>query len=248
MTACGRDLERTPRETLSLDLRHILPRCDGAVIRLERRGGHGARSRAALEHVDRVRQRGQRADVEAGDGGGLKGPARRREQLQIVAASQESDREHPRDRADRPVERQFAHEEKIIIVTVLQQAAGRQYSDGDREVERGASLRYAGRCQVDGDSVSRKREPRVLDRASNSVATLSHARVGETDHRERWKAEGYVDLYRDERGRYAEEGSRLQASEHVRYPANHGPVGRCVRLRDEAQKSDSVIAVSASRP
>ena len=106
-------------------------------------------------------------------------------------------------------------------------AAGRQDANGDRKVEPRASLPYAGWSQAHGDSVRRKREAAVLYRTPDPVPTFADARVWETNHRERRKTKRYIDLDRHERRRYTEEGSRPQASEHARYPANHGPVIQC---------------------
>jgi len=174
-----------------------------------------------------MRQGGQDADVEAGDGSGLKGSTRRGEQPEVVLAGQKGDREDSAGRVDSPIERQFTGKKQAGILAAPEQAAGRQDANGDRKVEPRASLPYAGWSQIDGDSVRRKGEAGVLYRTSDPVATFADARVWETDHRERRKAKRYIDLDRHERRRYTEEGSRPQASEHARYPANHRPVIQC---------------------
>ena len=79
VTTRGRDFKRTTCKTLPLDIGHVLARRRRAAVGLKRPHCHWANERPVLEHVDRMRQGGQGADVEALDGGGLKGPTRRSE-------------------------------------------------------------------------------------------------------------------------------------------------------------------------
>src|SRR5688572_1302926 len=52
-----------------------------------------------------------------------------------------------------------------------------QDAEGDRKVETCALLSYIGGCQVDSDSLKRKKETTVTDSGANTFARLSHSSV-----------------------------------------------------------------------
>jgi hypothetical protein len=97
---------------------------------------------------------------------------------------------------DRSVERQLAEEHDLGNMPALDGTGRRQDAERDREIERGAGLADIGRREVDGDPVRRELEPRVADRAADTIAALAHTRVGQAHHREHRHAEGHVDLRR----------------------------------------------------
>jgi hypothetical protein len=96
-------------------------------------------------------------------------------------------------------------------------AAGRQYAEGDREVEAARILRQVGRRQVDRDAlVGREVEAGVLDRAADPLARLLDLDVGQSDQRETRQSVRQMHLDRDF-GRFeAQQGAALhQTQTHV---------------------------------
>ena len=230
MTAGGCHFQRTAREQLTAHVGEI-GHCAG---RRGRKGGRGSMGRrgcnrrtggtsrerrtkggGVVQRADGFDERRHGHDVDAFDNRGFGGVGCRQQQPgETIAARGDGDGQHAARRLNRSVERQLAEQNEVGDVASLDDAARREDAERDRQVERRARLSHVGRRQIDDDSVRRKVEPRVPDRRLHAVAALTHARVGQPDHRERRKTERHVDFDVHGTGVETEQRRRSETGQH----------------------------------
>jgi hypothetical protein len=208
------DLEGAAGQRLAADVGEI-----GGTARSHRRfeGRHGANGgRRRVERRGGLRQGVDGDDAEAFDHRGFPRVARRQQDgRQPLASRRGRDRQHPAGRLDAAVERQLSKQHDVVHLPALNRARGREHAEGDGEVERRPRLADVRRRQVHGDAMRGELEAGIPDRAADAVATLTHARVGQPDHREGRQAEGDIHLDVDREGLDSEDGSAPQAGEHA---------------------------------
>ncbi|HVN05029.1 MAG TPA: hypothetical protein VMT86_11465 [Bryobacteraceae bacterium] len=96
-----------------------------------------------------------------------------------AALRADCDRQRATHRAQRTIERQFAH--KQVFVRGLGDAHGAQDADGHRQIESSAFLAHVGRSQVDGDRLVGITEAGVEQRRLDALAAFAHCRVRHAD-------------------------------------------------------------------
>ncbi len=78
------------------------------------------------------------------------------------------------------VQAEFADEQEVRKLFVVQRAVGSEDGDGNGQVEAGPFLLQVRRREIDGDARGRKVEARVLDGSADAVAALADSGVGQT--------------------------------------------------------------------
>src|ERR1019366_8237062 len=129
------------------------------------------------------------------------------------------DGQHSLHRPQAAVEAQLADQQEVGDVLDVERAVGSENSDGDGQIEAGASLLDVGRGQVDGDAGGRNVEAGVLDGGAHAVAGLADGGVGQADGVELLFVgldAGEVDLDVDDAGVDAVDGGAAGFEEHRR--------------------------------
>ena len=114
---------------------------------------------------------------------------RQQESTITVAPGARGHRQHAPSRSDRAVERQRADQQMSSTSRRRGPAAASTPSAIGRSNVR-AFLADVGRREVDGDSMRRKLEAGIANRAADAIAALADAGVGEADHVEGRQSEG----------------------------------------------------------
>ena len=117
------------------------------------------------------------------------------------------------DRAQPPVEPEFAEVHDAIDGLGREFAGGGETGDRDREVEPGAVLRQRSRRQVDGQAARRQRAAGVDRGGAHAIARLAECSVGQADDDEGGKLRREVGLDLDDRAGESEQGDRVGAGD-----------------------------------
>ena len=171
-TGCG-DLECAPRRPLSFDVAEV------EVVRVgfgsKRRGWGCRRSLFAVEHSSCLSQRRDHANPEAWHdrcfGSALLG----KQECELMTACSERYREDASRRLNGSIQGELADHQQVRELAPGDEAARRENTDRDGQVERSAPLSHVGGCEVDRDAVRRKLESRISNRAPHTVTALSLA-------------------------------------------------------------------------
>src|SRR5439155_18095313 len=230
--AGGRDLERALGVSLPANVREI------EIVRGRREGGRGRRERhrvCAVQEIDGVAQGRRGEDLEIVDRERLHVVGERHhERADVLAPAREPDGEHPAHALNLAVQRQLAHDGKWTDAPVDDDPGGRENTERDRQIERGALFAKVGGSQVDRDSLGRERKAGVSDGRAHALAALAYGRVGKTDRREHGQPGTDVDFHADERGLDAHERSGEDSRLHqaiLRSAGRRVNVERRIRFR-----------------
>ena len=86
------------------------------------------------------------------------------------------------DGLDRAVERKLSHQQVVGEAGRLHGPLSRDDAHGHGQVVAGPFLLDVGRCEVDGDSLRRKRVAAVSQRGADAHLALAHGALWQTDH------------------------------------------------------------------
>lgn len=140
----------------------------------------------AGQHLNGFLQSADRHHVESGYDRRFAGVgARDEDAADAVTPRLRRDRQHTPHRPDRAVERELAEHDRVAQVTHWDEPGGREHAEGDGQVETRTDFADIGRREVDRDTSLRKREAGVADGALDTVATLTHAGIGQPHQRDR---------------------------------------------------------------
>jgi hypothetical protein len=210
----GRHLERPAGLGLTSDLGEI-DRVPRALARA-RRLGRGRPPRPAQE-LDHLPERPRADDLEIVHEGGL-GRVRFRDDhaSQSRPGGGDRHREHAGCRDQPAPERQLAGEHPSFERRHGHLRGGREHPHRDRQVEARAFLAERPRREVHDDTTERPLQARALDRRSDPIARVLHARAGQPGQGERRESATDVRLDGDEMAADADDGDAVDASVHGR--------------------------------
>ena len=221
MAARGNDFERAFGALLALDVAQVRLRSGR---RPQRRLGAGQHLRA-LEVVGELDERARRENLEVSRRPRRLRPAGRgADEALAGGVGGDRRRQDAGDRADRPVERQFADHREAIERVERNSADRRHDRERDRQVVVAAFLRHVGRRQVDGDALGRQRKARGDQRRAHPLPRFGHRLVAEAHDGEGDHAPGDMHLDVDRTGLDALESHRRYARHHIR--PRPGPTAR----------------------
>jgi len=185
----GRDLERLLRGLLTLDLGEVdrVLGFAGEELREvdpDRKGPGGAveERRGFVERIDSIHQRA-RARRRHGDRSFSGVDCRQDQASDPLPRGHDGHRQGAVDPADRAVEGELAHHERIREIAV-DLREGSEQADGDAEVERRALLAHVRRREVDRDLFRGEFVTGVADGRQDAFAALLDGVVGKADHGE----------------------------------------------------------------
>ena len=135
------------------------------------------------------------------------------------ASCRNGDRQHAANRLNRAVERELSEQYDASIWRGSMTPVAARIPSAIGKVVRSPGLPNIGGRKVDRDAMAREIHIRSCEsRSSNAVATLAHARVGQTDHREDRKTKGDIDFDHNGEGLDAEDRRTSKAGQHARWP------------------------------
>jgi len=135
-----------------------------------------------------------RNDFDTLDQRRLGGVVSGQDQLALVIARLNRNRQHAIDRPQFPAERKLADAFELQKLGARNLTGSRQNAERDRKIEAPAFLRQIGRRQIDRDALSRKLESRVLNRAAHPVLAFLDRRFRQPDDIQRRQAVRDIDL------------------------------------------------------
>ena len=214
MSPRGRNLERPAGLGLASDLGEIdrVPR----VIARARSLGRGRPPRPSQE-PDHLPDRFRADDLEIVHERGL-GRVRRRDDHASQSRARRGDRhrQHAWGRDQPASERQLTGERPRFEPRRGHLRGGREHPHRDRQVQAGALLAERPRREVHDDATERPCKARALDRRSDPIARILHARAGQPGQDERRESATDVRLDGDEMAADADHGDAVDASVHGR--------------------------------
>ena len=217
----GRDLERTSRERLPLDV--------GDVGRIDlgdpgdRRRGERRRLAVLLQGTEGLGQRTGATHVHAGHQPGLGDVATRHDdEVHVGGPGGQCGWQDPSTGERPPVQRQFAEHDRAGRQRWRQLPGGREHRHGDGQVETAPGFPQVGRREIDRDPMRREVEAHAADGAADPVAALTHAGVGQTDDGEPREPVADIGLDVDEFGRHPHQRCSERRGKHAVPPARSG--------------------------
>ena len=197
MTAGDRDLERAPRDLLSLDLGKVDVIFVLRRLRAEHAGLDRLLGELARKEPRHIAQPVKTIRFDPGHIGRLFCVALGQDELVIAALDRgEHERQYAVDPPQRPVKPEFTYDH-IVGVGQLGHLLGRgEYADGDREVVKTALFFAVRGRKVDGHAAYRIVEQRVLDRRAHPLARFLDRGVAHADDLVSRKPRVDVDLDR----------------------------------------------------
>ena len=174
----GGDLQRPACHGLTLDVaevRHVLALGAAATVgRGRRRLPH---RRPPRERVDRFRESPDRDQRQPGHRGRLARVRSGQDQTRASVARSQRHRQHAMRCLDGSVEREFAHDERVLEAMGRHVTRRCEHADRDGQVEGGAPLPDIRGSEIYRDAVIGEGQPGVTDGAADAVATLPDRRV-----------------------------------------------------------------------
>ena len=212
VAAGGRHLQRPLGALLPLDVLEVAHRGRGVVDPGLRRAEH----LGPLEVVDQLQQRARRQHLDRlavlrrrpgrlGSAGG------RDDDAPAFRRGVDRRRQHPRDRRDRAVQRQFPQRDEPRHLVRRQHAQDDQEAQRDRQVVVAAFLCHVRRSQVDDQALERQRQAQRMQRGAHPLLALAHRLVGQADQGEGHLPAGDGDLHVDRPDRDALERHRVDS-------------------------------------
>ena len=145
----------------------------------------GAEAVPAVEESDDLSQRHGAVDGQTVDHAGLAHVlVRHDEPLVARPAGHDGDGERSTNRAQRPVEPEFAHKHVAPEPAGLDVVVGAQQAEGERQVVGGAFFAHVGGGEVDDGVAQGQPEACVAQGGLHAGAAFAHSAVGEADHEE----------------------------------------------------------------
>ena len=218
----GADLGGAAGDELSPDFREVRK---GSGWR-RRPLGHGGSDRTLAQDVrHRLAEVGDRDHADASDRGGFGGVCRgEHDLLEPRVTRGDGEAERAPDGPDLAAEAELADEDAPRSVG-CREAGQAEQPERHGKIERGAAFPEVRRGEVDGDGPVRYGKPPVLQRRTDALPRLPHARVGKTDDGEARKAVRGVDLDVEHAGFETQSGRGVDPSEHDASSAEEGLIG-----------------------